>query len=156
MIKIVKAEERHVPDICKLWLEFMRFSEDIDPIFEPRDGAMMVFEKEYLRPFMKLENSLILVSLDGEKVVGYSYSLISDLSKLEKRKQYGCVHDFFINADYRRRGIGEKMYAEILNWFHSRNINRIELQVIAKNEAACSFWRKHGYGDFEHTWYRQI
>jgi len=48
MIVIIKAEERHIPDICKLWLEFMRFSHDIDPIFATRDGALPGFEKEYL------------------------------------------------------------------------------------------------------------
>ncbi len=156
MIKIVKAEEHHIPDICILWLEFMRYSENIDPIFTPRDGALEVFEKKYLRPVMKDNNSLVLVALDGEKVVGYSYSLINDPSDLEKFRQVGVIHDFFITADYRRRGIGEKIYNEILKWFKSRDIDRIELQVIAKNEAACSFWRKHGYGDFEHTWYRQF
>ena len=156
MIKIVRAEEKHIPGICNLWMEFMQFSQEFDPVFEPREGAVPVFGKEYLRPAMESDNSLVLVALDGEKVVGYSYSLIGELSKLEKRKQCGCVHDFFIAKDFRRRGIGEKMYTEILEWFHSRNIDRIELQVIAKNEAACSFWRKQGYDDFQHLWYRQI
>jgi len=156
MIEIVKAEERHVSDICKLWLEFMRYSEDIDPIFAPRDGTIPVFEEKYLRPVMKSENSLVLVALDRGRVVGYSYSLIIDPSDLMKRKKYGYVHDVFITKDYRRRGIGEKMYEEILKWFHSQNIDCVELQVIVKNEAAVSFWRKHGYMDFQNTLYRQI
>jgi ribosomal protein S18 acetylase RimI-like enzyme len=156
MIKIVKAEERHIPDICKLWLEFMQFSQDIDPIFEPRDGALPVFEEKYLRPVMKSENNLVQVALDGRKVVGYSFSQIIDPSDLMKRKKYGYVHDVFITAGYRRRGIGEKMYEEILKWFHSQDIDRVELQVIARNEAACSFWKKHGFMDFQNTLYRQI
>jgi len=156
MIEIVRAEERHIHDICKLWLEFMRYSEDIDPIFAPHGGALLVFEEKYLRPAIKSENSLVLVALNGEKIVGYSYSLIIDPSDLMKRKKYGSVHDVFITADYRRRGIGEKMYEEILKWFHSQNIDCVELQVIVKNEAAVSFWRKHGYMDFQNTLYRQI
>ena len=156
MIKIVKAEESHIPDICKLWLEFMQYSADIDPIFETRDGAIPVFGKEYLCPAMKSDNSLVLVALDGEKVVGYSYSLISELSRLEKRKQYGCVHDLFITADYRRQGIGEKMYAEILKWFYANDIDRVELQVMAQNKVACSFWKKHGYRDFQNTLCREL
>jgi len=156
MIEIVRAEERHISDIGKLWLEFMRFSQDIDPIFEPHDGAVPVFEEKYLLPAMKSENSLVLVVLDGEKVVAYSYSLIIDSSDLEKRKKYGYVHDVFVTAGYRRRGIGEKMYAEILKWFHSKDVDRVELQVIVKNQMAYSFWRKHGYLDFQNTLYRQI
>jgi hypothetical protein len=75
MIDIIKAEERHIPDICNLWLEFMQFSQDIDPIFKPRDGAVPFFEEEYLRPVTKSKNSLVLVALDGEKVVGYSLDI---------------------------------------------------------------------------------
>ena len=105
---------------------------------------------------MKSENSLVLVALDAEKLVGYSYSLLQEPSNLLKRKKFGYVHDFFITADYRRRDIGEKMYDEILKWFHSKDIDRVELQVIVKNQMAHSFWRKHGYMDFQITLYRQI
>jgi ribosomal protein S18 acetylase RimI-like enzyme len=72
-----------------------------------------------------------------------------------KRKKYGYVHDVFITASYRRRGIGEKMYAKILEWFHSKDIDRVELQVIARNQVAYSFWKKHGFTDFQNTLYRQ-
>jgi ribosomal protein S18 acetylase RimI-like enzyme len=156
MIEIVKAEEHHVSDICKLWLEFMQFSQDIDPIFAPRDGAIPVFEKQELRPFMKSENNLVLVAIDGEKVVGYSFSLINEPGNLVKRKKFGYIHDLFITKSYRRRGIGEKMYDEILKWFHAKDIDRVELQLIAKNQMAYSFWRKHGYMDFQNTLYRQF
>ena len=65
MIEIIRAEESHVSDIGELWLEFMRYSEDIDPIFAMRDGAVPGFEKEYLRPAMQNKNGLVLVALDG-------------------------------------------------------------------------------------------
>ena len=156
MIEIVNAEESHVTDICILWLEFMQYSEDIDPIFAIREGIIPVFEKEYLCPAMKAENSLVLVALDRNHVVGYSYSLILEPGNLNKRKKYGCIHDLFITKDYRRRRIGEKMYDEILKWFHSEGIYRVELQVIVKNKAAVSFWRKYGYMDFQNTLCRQI
>ena len=155
MIKIVKAGEQHIPDICKLWWEFMKFSEEIDPIFAPEEGAILVFEKQELRPAMQNKDSLILVALDGKQIVGYSYSLIIRKSPLGKRQQSGLIHDLFITKNHRRQGIGGKMYAEILKWFHSNNIDRIELQVIVKNQAAYSFWRKQGYLDFQNTLYRQ-
>src|SRR4030042_4055363 len=156
MIKIIKAEERHIPDVCKLWWEFMKYSEEIDPVFAPEEGVIPVFEKQELRPTMQNKDSLILVALDGKKTVGYSYSLIIRKSPLGKRQKSGLVHDLFVTEDCRRKGTGEKLYAEILKWFHSQGVDRVELQVIAKNKAGCSFWRKHGYGDFQHTWCREI
>jgi GNAT superfamily N-acetyltransferase len=91
-----------------------------------------------------------------KKVVGYSYSLIQAPSNLVKRKKYGCIHDLFVTKDYRRHGIGEKMYGEILKWFHTKGIERVELQVIAKNQMSYSFWKKHGFTVFQNTLFKKI
>jgi ribosomal protein S18 acetylase RimI-like enzyme len=155
MIKIAKAEERHIPDICNLWLEFSQFSQAIDPVYELHDGMIPVFEEEYLRPAMNSKNSLVLIALDIERVVGYSFSQINESSNLLKRQKFGYIQDLFITKNYRRRGIGKKMYDENLKWFHAKDIDRVELQVIAKNKAAHAFWKKQGFRFFQNTLYRQ-
>ena len=155
-IQIVRAQEEHVTDLGNLWMEFMRHSQDIDPIFTPQDGAIPVFIREHLRPAMEAENSLVLVALDDEKVAGYSYSLIIGTSNLEARAKYGCIHDLFITATYRRKGIGNRIVTEIMKWFHLNDIHRVELDVLVQNQIASSFWRKHGFEDFKHTLHRRI
>ena len=156
MIEIIKAEERHVSDVGKLWLEFMRYHQDIDPIFTPRDGAEAGFKEEMVRRLMKSENGLVLVALDRSRVVGYSLSEIHEPMKGFKLDEFGYVHQMAITADYRHRGIGEKLFAEILKWFRSKNVDRVELELTAKNQVAYSFWKKHGFTDYAHTLYRQI
>ena len=105
---------------------------------------------------MQNKNGLVLLALDGNKTIAYSYSQVKQPVPGAARKKWGVIEHLFITKNYRRLGIGEKMYQEILKWFHSKDIDRVELMVVAKNEAACSFWKKHGFGDFEHTLYRQI
>jgi len=155
MIEIVRAEEHHVSDIDKLWLEFIRFHQDIDPIFTPRDGAVLGFEEYQVRRLMKSEDGLVLVALDRGRVVGYSLSEIQG-SKGLKLEKFGYVHDVAVTASYRRRGIGEKMLGEVMKWFQSKSIDRVELEVTAKNQVAYSFWKKHGFTDYKHMLYRQI
>ena len=156
MIEIVRAEERHISDIDKLWLEFMRFHQDIDPIFTPRDGAVPNFEEDQVRRLMKSEDGLVLVALDEGQVVGYSLSEIKGPMKGYKLEKFGAVGHVAVTAHYRRRGIGEEILREILKWFQSRNIDRVELEVLAKNPVAYSFWKKHGFTDYRHRLYRQI
>jgi len=157
MIEIIKANEQHIAEISDLWMKFMRFSQDIDPIFTPQDGAITVFIKEHLRPAMKAENSLVLVALGDRKIVGYSYSLIKKpANSLDKRDKYGYIHDMFITGSHRRKGIGEMMFGEIIKWFHSSDINRIELDIITQNLTASSFWEKHGFMEFGRSLYHQL
>jgi ribosomal protein S18 acetylase RimI-like enzyme len=155
MIEIIKAEEHHIPEIRKLWLEFIRFHQDIDSIFTPRDNAVSGFEEYHLRPILKSKDGLVLVALDRGRVAGYSLSEIKDTGGLKLEKT-GYVDEVAVTADYRRHGIGEKMYAEILKWFHSKDIDRVELEVTAKNQVSYSFWKKHGFTDYKHTLFRQI
>jgi len=134
----------------------MQYTQDVEPVLKPREGTIPVFEKKYLRTAMKSENSLLLVALDGTKVVGYSYALIEESPDLIERMPFGYVHDMFITRDYRRRGIGEMMYGEIVKWFQMRNIKRIELGILPGNKPARSFWKKHGFTDYRRTLFVEI
>jgi GNAT superfamily N-acetyltransferase len=155
MIKIVKAEEQHIPAIKQFWWEFICFHTDIEPVFTPSDDALTGFENEFLHKAMKSEKSLVQIALDGDKPVGYAISDIQDVpgSKIGK---CGYINHLHVAQDYRRQGIGKMMYEAILPWFRVQGITIIEIQLTARNEMACSFWRKLGYRDLQHTWYREI
>jgi len=155
-IEIVRANENHVAEIANLWMEFMLYTQHVDPIFAPQNDMIPIFIKEYLRPAMEAKNSLILVALLKGQVVGYSYSLINEPSTLQDRPNHGCIHDMFITVKHRRKGVGENMLAEIMKWFKSRDIQRIELDVLVQNQVAASFWEKQGFTDFQRTLYRYL
>lgn len=156
MIEIVKADESHISDIGKLWLEFIRFHQDIDPIFTPVDDAVSGFEEEQVRRLMKTEDGLVLVALDKGQVVGYSLSEIQEPPKGIKREKYGYISHMAVTASYRRRGTGEKILDKIMKWFYSKNVDRVELDITTKNQVASSFWKKHGFTDYMRKLYKQI
>jgi ribosomal protein S18 acetylase RimI-like enzyme len=156
MIKIIRAKERHISAIGKLWLEFIRFHQDIDPIFTPRDGALPGFVEHHLRRFIKSKDGLVLVALEGEQAVGFSLSEIKGPMEGYHLDRFGYVDTLAVMASYRRRGIGEKMFDEIMKWFHSKNIDRVELEITTRNHLASSFWAKHGFTDYMRKLYRQI
>ena len=155
-IRIIRANEKHIPELGNLWMEFMRFSQNIEAIHEPKDDAIQIFANEYLRPAMEADNNLVLVAVDGEHVVGYSYSLIPEPSNLVKRKRYGIIHDMFITSQYRRQGIAKMLFNEIVKWLNSNDVRRIELDVMKRNQVASEFWGKLGFMDLNRTLYIQL
>jgi len=155
MIKIVKAEEKHIAEIGKLWWEFMEFNQKVDPIFTPKSSGVSDFLNQVAR-FMKSENGLALVAIDGTKVVGFSLSGIRKPSPVYERGEYGILDTMAVTASYRRGGIGEKMVTEIMKWFKSKGINRVELETAAQNLVANSFWQKNGFTIYRHRLYREI
>ena len=156
MIKIVKAEEKHVADIGRLWWEFILFHQDIDPIWTPLEGSIPGFIENHLRRFMKSEDGLVLVSGDKGKVVGYSLSEIHRISPGLKREKYGYIDEMAVTANYQRRGIGEKMLADIMRWFQSNDIKRVELGTTTQNLVGNSFWQKQGFMIYMNTLYKNV
>ena len=156
MIKIVKAEEKHVAAIGKLWWEFILFHQDIDPIWTPLEGSIPGFIENHLRRFMKSEDGLVLVAGDKGKVIGYSLSEIQRISPGLKREKYGYIDEMAVTANYQRRGIGEKMLAEIMRWFQSNDIKRVELGTTTQNVVGNSFWQKQSFMIYMNTLYKNV
>ena len=120
------------------------FSFHKDPYFARTEEGSSKFE-EWLRSLMKSDNALVLVAREDGQVIAYSLSQICKRHPLFKEVDYGYIYDLAVKSEYRRRGIGEQILGKILEWFKSRQIGRIELMVLAKNQIGYSFWKKHGF-----------
>jgi len=151
-MEITVAEDSHVPGIVEVWKELMDFHRDIDPHWTRSEDGHINWEK-FLRDLMKSEDAQVLVALDEGHVVGYSISEISKYPPIFQREIRGVIDDMAVTSDYRRKGVGEEMLARIRQWFQSRNIDRIELSVAARNQIGYSFWKKHGFQDYMHRLY---
>lgn len=155
-IKIVKAEEKHVTAIGQLWWEFIIFHQNIDPIDTPIENSIPHYQENHLRRFMKSEDGLVLVALDEAQAIGFSLSYISEPPPGLKRGKFGYIDEMAVTESYRRKGIGVKMVSEIMNWFKSKNIERVELGTAAQNVVANSFWQKQGFTISRHTLYKSV
>jgi GNAT superfamily N-acetyltransferase len=156
MAQIVRAEEKHVTEIGKLWWEFMLFHEEIDAWFTPREGSIPGFEENAVRRIMQSEKGHVLVALDKDRVVGFSLSEIQGPSKGMAREKWGYIDTMAVTEACRRKGVGQKMLDEILAWFRSKGVERVELNFTAQNVVADSFWLKHGFKVYMHRLYKKI
>lgn len=66
---------------------------------------------------------------------------------LISRKLEDCLDlvSFAIHPSFRRMGIGNKLFGEIIQKCKFYNLNRIELEVRSSNAAGLSFWKKMGF-----------
>ncbi len=151
-MEIISANDSHVPGIVEIWKEFMDFHSDIDPYYARDEEGHSKFE-DWVRDLMKSDTALVLVAKEDGQVIAYSLSQINQRPLLFKEVEYGFIYDLAVKSEYRRKGIGEQMLVKILEWFKSRQIDRIELGVLAKNRVAYSFWEKHGFEVFLHRMY---
>jgi GNAT superfamily N-acetyltransferase len=155
MIEIIRAEEKHVTAIGKLWWELMIFHQNIDHIFTPVEGSSLSFEENMVRRLMRSADGLALVALDDAKVVGFSLAEIKNTPGF-RRGKLGFISDMAVLTSHRRRGIGGMILKEIPQWCVSKNITRVELQTAALNAVSNSFWEKQSFEINLHTRFKEI
>ena len=156
MIDIVRAEEKHVADIGKLWSELIIFHQNVDPIWTPVENPIPGFIENHLRRFMESKDGLVLVAMDEQQTIGYSLSEIRRVTPGLKRETYGYIDQMAVTESYRRKGVGKKMFDEILKWFQFNDIKRLELGTTAQNLIANSFWHKQGFTVLNYTLLKKI
>lgn len=154
-VLIQKASESHIPKIVELWKEFIDFHKGIDSFYTRSKDGHVKFG-EYIGRLLTEDDSLVLVALHAEEVVGFGIARILEYPPVFEADKYGDLIDLGVTADYRRSGIGEMMLDSILEWYRSRGISRIELRVVPKNRIGYSFWRKHGFEECTHTLLRTL
>ena len=86
-------------------------------------------------------DNLLLVAEANHKIVGYISAEKGTLSRI-KHSAYIVVG---ILAAYQGRGIGGMFFKELDNWAYDKNITRLELTVMCRNEMAKHLYEKNGF-----------
>jgi ribosomal protein S18 acetylase RimI-like enzyme len=148
------AEHGDIPRLVQLWNELMDHHAAIDPYFQKSEVGPANFER-FVSSLILLEDSRVLVALDGGLVVGYCIGQVMTRPPVFKMEVHGFITDMTVTASYRRRGVGTRLLAGMLEWFEAKRIDRVELNVVPGNVAGVSFWRKQGFRDYMHVLYRE-
>ena len=143
-ITIRRATAGDLQAIVFLWQELMDFHKQRDPHYtRAADGAARF--REFLGGHVASKDSCVLVAVHGRLIIGYCLATLVQLPLVFAERVHGDVFDLSVTASYRRRGVGEKLFAAAQAWFKSRGVRRMETRVATTNEVSTGFWRKMGF-----------
>ena len=90
------------------------------------------WSKKSLEESLEKENSLFLVAVEDEKVIGYV--------GMEVIVDEGYIFNVAVSADYRRRGVGYALVRELVTYSMKNSLCFITLEVRESNSAAISLY----------------
>lgn len=127
------------PDDLGELLELVRAYYQFDGIrFDP-ESATTALKTLLRRPSL----GRVWIARDSGKAVGYA--ILTFNYDIEFDGIEGIVTDLFVKANYRGRGLGQRIMAAIDDHCRVKKISTIELQVEQRNRAAQAFYRKLGF-----------
>lgn len=91
-------------------------------------------------------NNIYLVAEIENKVVGICFSQIKEIlnNKIMKDRKILHIEDICVDENTRRRGIGQKLYNQIVQIAKEKKVDSIELIVWRFNEDAIGFYESLG------------
>lgn len=142
-IIIRKAKEEDFKQLHKLIMQVHKIHieerrdmyKDVDPLNYEE------FKNELLDT-----NNIYLVAEIDKKVVGLCFSQIKKISnnKSMKDREILNISDICVDKDERRKGIGKKLYSQVLQIGKEKNMDSVELMVWGFNKNAIKFYEKIG------------
>ena len=125
---IVQVHKLHVNERNDIY-------KDVDP---------MNFE-EFKTELSNSNNIYIVAELENE-IVGICFAKIKKIlnNRIIKNRKVLHIEDICVDENYQKKGIGKKLYNQIVQLAKEKKINNIELMVWGFNENAIKFYKNMG------------
>ena len=139
------AEALDAERIGELWAEMVAYHAALDPqTFRPAECGAERYARSILDRLADPDARVLVAQMDGA-VVGYVNGVIADITtELFMPLRCGLLADIYLQAAYRRRGLGRQLVERLTLWFRSRDVSHFEWQVSAENREALAFWKAIG------------
>lgn len=91
-------------------------------------------------------NNIYIVAEQENKIVGICFSQIREISnnKIMKDRKTLYIEDICVDKSKQRKGIGKKLYEQLVHIAKEKNIDNIELMVWGFNVDAIKFYENLG------------
>jgi ribosomal protein S18 acetylase RimI-like enzyme len=148
-LHIRRAKPKDMDAVLDLWQEMMAYHARLDPRFLPTADSRDHFETT-LQQWMMDDQQRVLVALQGDRIVGYTIGRVAENPPLFEPRFFGHVSDICVAPDWRRKGVGRRLFAALCQWFQRQGISVVQLHVAAANAVSQAFWREMGFDLYMH------
>lgn len=130
-------------DGTKIGKNIIRFKVNIDPFIKNYDE---IEDPERWVERWDISNWGIILAYHSNILVGGAIIAwkTNGVQILEKRDDLAVLWDIRIHPDYRKRGVGSKLFKYVLNWAKKRNCRDLKIETQNNNVGAFEFYFKMG------------
>ncbi|WP_405207949.1 GNAT family N-acetyltransferase [Aquimarina sp. LLG6339-5] len=134
----------HIEDLPIL----LDFEQGIIKAERPMDITLKTDEKiNYydLSDYIKADHTEVVVAEVNGEIVGSGYGQIRERKEFFKQDTMGYIGFMFVKDEFRGQGISQKIIQYLSNWFSTKDITEIQLDVYDQNPSAIRAYEKAGF-----------
>jgi len=98
-----------------------------------------------LLDYIKVDHTEVVVAVIDGKIVGSGYGQIRDRKEFFKQNKFGYIGFMYVEKEYRGQGISQRIIQYLSDWFVTKGIEEIQLDVYDQNPRAIKAYEKAGF-----------
>ena len=141
---IRKATHNDIPRILELLSQVTDVHAEGRPDFFIKGKRK--YNEEDLLKIINDDTTPVFVCEENDDIKGYAFCVIQDLSQCDNLRPDKSLYidDICVDENYRRHGVGKKLYEHVLQFAKEEKCFNITLNVWAKNPGAQAFYESMG------------
>ncbi|MBE6338927.1 MAG: GNAT family N-acetyltransferase [Lentimicrobiaceae bacterium] len=141
---IRKATHNDIPRILELLSQVNDVHADGRPDFFIKGKRK--YNEEDLLKIINDDTTPVFVCEENDDIKGYAFCVIQDLSRCDNLRPDKSLYidDICVDENYRRHGVGKKLYEHVFQFAKEEKCFNITLNVWAKNPGAQAFYESMG------------
>lgn len=154
--RIRPAVTTDIPRIVELWREMWDLHEGLDPDRYVSTPAAEQVISLWIEQNLRGERAQVFVAEQDGTIVGYLLALILENPPVVPQQFFGYVSEVAVTATARDGGVGQILLNAAHDWFRSKGLSIVEVNISALNPDALRFWKRAGYSDYLHRLRRNL
>ena len=141
---IRKATHNDIPRILELLSQVNDVHAEGRPDFFIKGKRK--YNEEDLLKIINDDTTPVFVCEENDDIKGYAFCVIQDLSRCDNLRPDKSLYidDICVDENYRRHGVGKKLYEHVVQFAKEEKCFNITLNVWAKNPGAQAFYESMG------------
>lgn len=127
--------------------------QDIADVLQIQDESGLSFWKfeDYAKEIANEDSFCLIARSENKIVIGFAVVklLIGEVENKDDSTIYNSseIYNIAVKSEFQKRGVGQKIFDEIIEKLKNENILEIWLEVRESNEKARKFYRNNGFAE---------
>jgi GNAT superfamily N-acetyltransferase len=142
--------------LVELWLQLSAAGHAADQRYEARPDAAPSARQFIPDIWLSTSDHHVVVAVNECQLVGFMAARLAPPHHVLQAPPTAVVTDAYVDAAYRRAGVGRRLFKDVLAWASAHGVRVLEVGTLAQDHRAVSFWRSLGFDDWRVSLARPI